>query len=358
MNALRNFSVTMESFRTDLSLHDPATLLEGLDPGTCLFITDSSVLAALDDPRLPSAIRAAWRALPPERCLVLEAGETAKNWDSVQAILQKGFSLGMARDSRMVGLGGGVVTDIVAFAASLYMRGCQVTLVPTTVLAMVDAAFGGKTGMNFGGWKNMVGTFYPAGEVRVCPAFCATLPDREYLGGLAEVVKSALLDDRDLWAWLQLNREGVLARHPGALERLVWDSLMVKARVVQADLREKSIRAHLNLGHTFAHGLESAAGFGVWNHGAAVAWGMVRAALLAQRLGICDAAWAGGVRKVLEEYGFVTRVDVPGQAILAAMHMDKKKKDGQVRHILQRGLCDTLTRPVDDADVLAVLAMD
>lgn len=355
----KEFTVSMEAFTCQLQLCDPAGVFAFSAQESLLFITDDQVWPALTGPGANPAIRAACQAIPTDRLVVLPAGEANKAWPAIETILNRGFALGLARDSRLVGIGGGVVTDLVAFAASLYMRGCRLSLVPTTLLSMVDAAFGGKTGINFGGYKNMVGSFYPAGEVRVCPEFCLTLPEREYRGGLAEVLKSALLDDAALWQFLKDRQAEVLARQPAALERLIWDSLMVKARIVQADLREASIRAHLNLGHTFAHGLESVAGLGVWSHGEAVAWGMVKAAQLAERLGLCPAAWRAELRQVLEAYGFQTRAPgIAGEDLLRAMAMDKKKKDGKVRFVLQRGLGDTLTQPVEDSDVLAVLAQD
>jgi 3-dehydroquinate synthase len=237
------------------------------------------------------------------------------------------------------------------------MRGCKLALVPTTVLAQVDATLGGKTGINFGGHKNMVGSFYPAHEIRIVPETLASLPENEYRGGLAEVLKHAFLVGGALLDLVETRREAILARDPAILPGLIWDSLMVKARVVEEDLREQGVRAHLNLGHTFGHGLEAAAGFGVWNHGDAVAWGMVKAARLARRLGACDAAWADRVAGLLAAYGFADQAPgVPVDRIIEAMLLDKKKKGGQVRFILQRGPADTYMAPVDEADLRAVLS--
>jgi 3-dehydroquinate synthase len=246
---------------------------------------------------------------------------------------------------------------VTAFAASLYMRGCRLLLVPTTVLAQVDATLGGKTGINFGGHKNMVGSFYPAHEIRIVPELLATLPEREYRGGLAEVIKHGFLTGGELHGRIRDRREAILAREPAVLKQLIWDSLMVKARVVEADLREQGERAHLNLGHTFGHGLESAAGFGVWNHGEAVAWGMVKAAALSVRLGLAPAEYEREVRQTIHDYGYADQA--PGiavEALLTAMLADKKKKGGSVRFVLQTAIGSTQMQAVAEADLLAVLS--
>lgn len=319
-----------------------------LPPGArCLKITDQNVAQALN-----------LQGDPAGDVLVFPAGEEAKTWNQVESAISRGFSLGLARDDFFMGIGGGVVTDMAAFAASVYLRGCKLILVPTTLLAMVDASFGGKTGINFGGFKNMVGTFYPAVELRICTDFLQTLPEREYRSGLGEVIKSAMLADAELWSILKNKRDNVLSRDSSVIEALVQRSLAVKGRIVEEDFREENIRAHLNLGHTFAHALEAVAGFGSWSHGEAVCWGMVKAVQLSHRLGLAKADYLHEVRELLEAYGFRTSCTMDHQKLLAAMKMDKKKKGGEVRFVLQRGLCDTLTQRVADEDVLAVLALD
>ena len=288
---------------------------------------------------------------------VWPAGETSKAWPQIDGVLSRSLELGLGRDSTMAGVGGGVVTDMAAFAASLYMRGCRLVLVPTTLLAMVDAALGGKTGIDYHGFKNLVGTFYPAQELRIWPGALATLPDREYRSGLAEVIKHAFLADTALLSLLENRQSAVLSKEPAVLEELVFRAVMVKIGVVERDLRETGERGFLNLGHTFGHALESVMGFdGTWAHGEAVCWGMARAFDLGQSLGLTDPSWSGRATALMEAYGY--RLKAPGadpEAILAAMKNDKKKKGGQVRFVLQRQQGDTLLQAVPDIDVLKCL---
>lgn len=368
----------LEEFTCTLSLRDLSEAFEDISPNA-LWVCDSTIWQAFTSPAAPAALRRAMWFLseeaanlaavapaaphpvnfkPSRRVVIVPPGEKAKNWDHVAAVLERGFELGLARDSTIVGLGGGIVCDMTAFAASVYMRGSKLVLLPTTLLGMVDAAFGGKNGINFGGYKNMVGTFYPAHEVRVCPGFLATLPEKEYICGLAEVIKHAYLGDEALYKKLTADKVRVLSRDASVLGDLVWESLLVKARHVEADLRETGIRAHLNLGHTFGHALEAVAGF-EWSHGEAVAWGMVRAVLLSSRLGHCSPSYASEVRALIESYGYRTKApDAPIDALIKAMLMDKKKKGGAVRFVLQRGFGDTFQSPVDEKDLRAVLTAD
>ncbi len=185
---------------------------------------------------------------------VLAAGESAKGWPSVEEILSEAVKAGLGRDGIFVGIGGGVITDIAAFAASVYMRGVDLVLVPTTLLAMADAALGGKTGFDLFGIKNLVGTFRPADRVIMSTEVLASLPRREWLSGLAEVLKTAIIGDGELLEMLEENREAI-ASGPAAcaafLPELVSRCVAVKGRIVEADPTETgSERAKLNLGHT------------------------------------------------------------------------------------------------------------
>ena len=316
---------------------------EALLEGTDLQVFDTHTAGLFPDRGVP---RHVW-----------PAGEVHKTWPQIDTVLTRALELGLARDSALAGIGGGVVTDMAAFAASLYMRGCRLVLVPTTLLSMVDAALGGKTGIDYGGFKNLVGTFYPAHELRIWPGALASLPDRDFRSGLAEVIKHAFLAEPHLLDLLETRREAVLARDPGVLEELVFRAVMVKVGVVERDLRETGERAFLNLGHTFGHALEAVAGFdGSWTHGEAVCWGMGRALDLGVILGKTDPVWRNRARVLMEAYGF--RLAAPGyrgEAVLAAMKNDKKKKGGLVRFVLQEAQGRTFQQPVDDADVLACL---
>ncbi len=316
----------------------PATLLDGLD----LTVFDTNTIKLFS----PSAAHYVW-----------QAGETNKIWKSVEELLAVCLEKGLGRDAVLGAVGGGVVTDMAAFAASLYMRGIGLVLVPTTLLAMVDAATGGKTGVDFGGFKNLVGTFYPAREVRIWPGAVASLPEREYRGGLAEVIKHGMLGDQALFSLLQNQRDAVLARDTQVTSAFIRQAVLYKVGVVERDLRESGERAFLNLGHTFAHALEAERGYdGSWSHGEAVAWGLDRALALGMRLGITEPSWYQEVHDLLKSYQFRLKAEGANpKAILAAMKNDKKKKAGTVRFVLQKCLGETLMTQVDDEHVLKIL---
>ncbi len=295
----------------------------------------------------------------PERSLALPPGEAAKNWASVERILNRALAVSMGRDGLIAGIGGGVVTDVTAFASSLYMRGCRLILVPTTLLAMVDAATGGKSGIDFGGVKNLVGTFYPAEEVRICPELLESLPERDYLSGMAEIIKHAMLAPDDLMPMLIDEKEAILSRNMDILNRLIPAAVKVKVDIVTQDLRENGIRAYLNLGHTFGHALEAATNFSRWSHGEAVAWGILRALDLGERLDITDAAWAADMRKLIADYGFdIVTPQVAADEIKAAMVDDKKKKDGRLRFVMMKGPGEPVLQEVPESDLDAVLGIE
>lgn len=288
--------------------------------------------------------------------VVMPAGERGKTWASVELILERALALGLTRASAIVGIGGGVVCDVAAFAASLYMRGCALVLAPTTLLAMVDAAIGGKTGVNWGGYKNMVGTFYPASEVRIFVGTLSSLPEREYHSGLAEVIKTAALGDEELFRTLERERAAVLARERAMLSEVVARCAAVKVKVVNEDLTEQGPRAWLNLGHTFAHALEAVTAMEKYAHGEAVAWGMARAMALGVRVGVTDPRWAQRLTALLAAYGFRTSIDgLEPAPLLEAMGRDKKKRGGGLRFVLQQDICRTRVQEVDAAEAAAVI---
>ena len=207
---------------------------------------------------------------------------------------------------------------------------------------------GGKTGINFRGTKNVVGAFHPARRISVFLGSLSTLPAAELMSGLAEVLKAAFLGERELWDILVGEREAVLRWDTDAMERVVRHSLGLKARIVSEDPTESGVRAHLNLGHTFAHALEAAAGPGAIKHGAAVAWGIARALDLGARMGYTDASWREEAVALLRAYGFrltlrelAPRLAGRTRRILEGMRQDKKKQAGSLRFVLQRRRGDT-----------------
>ena len=279
--------------------------------------------------------------------LVLAPGEASKSWSEARRILQRALDGGLGRDGLIVGVGGGVICDLAAFSASLYMRGCRLMLVPTSLLAMVDAAIGGKTAINLGGFKNMAGTFYPAERIWIYVSVLRHLPAREFLSGLGEVIKTALLGDRELLEILLKQSSKVCGGDPEVMEEIVRRCIAVKAGIVEGDPREAGNRAVLNLGHTFGHALEAETGYELYSHGEAVAWGLLQAAVLSQTLGLADAGYTATVRELLENYHFEMNFNRKPESIVRAMQADKKKRRGKLRLVLQRGIGDTVIREVD-----------
>ncbi len=297
----------------------------------------------------------------PEYSVVLPPGEGAKDWTSVERIINRALAVSLGRDSIIAGIGGGVVTDVTALAASLYMRGCRLILIPTTLLAMADAAIGGKTGIDFAGHKNLVGTFYPADEVRICPRLLQTLPENEYRSGLSEVIKHSILapgEPGGFWDMLINKKQMILARDESILEEIIIAAIKVKTDIVSSDIQDKGQRAFLNLGHTFAHALESATNFSRWSHGEAVGWGMLKALELGERLSITDKRWADECRKMISEYDLdMLTPQVLPEEIKAAMVSDKKKRAGRLRFVLIREPGSPILQEVPEEDIDAVLGI-
>ena len=289
--------------------------------------------------------------------VILPPGERTKSLDTVTQLLERFLEEGLERDATVIAVGGGVVCDAAALAASLYMRGVRLVLIPTTLLAMVDAALGGKTGVNFSAYKNLVGTFYPAEQIIVVPETLETLPQREYLSGLAEVIKSAMLGDPELFRILTKKVDEVLAREREVVEDLILRSVAVKGQIVEQDFTERGGREWLNLGHTFAHALESVTGFEGWTHGEAVAWGIVQALRCGEAAGITDPDYAATASELFRQYGFRCEIDtIAVDALIDAMQRDKKNRGGRVRYVLQRRPGETELRELSSELVRSVLS--
>ena len=273
------------------------------------------------------------------QALELPDGEQHKTLAVLERVFDALIEARLNRDACVVALGGGVVGDMAGFAAACYQRGVDFVQVPTTLLAQVDSAVGGKTGVNHPGGKNLIGAFHQPRAVLSDLATLRTLPPRELRAGLAEVIKYGLIDDAGFLAWIEANVHALLALDPDALAQAVGRSCEIKARIVAADEREHGQRALLNLGHTFGHAIETAAGYGEWLHGEAVALGMLLAADLSQRLGYLGAADVARVRELLRRAGLPTAAPAIGAArALELMGMDKKVLQGRIRLVLLRQL--------------------
>jgi 3-dehydroquinate synthase len=286
------------------------------------------------------------------------AGEGQKSLDVARELYDVLIDLPADRHTLVAAVGGGVIGDLAGFVASTYARGLALLMVPTTLLAMVDSAVGGKVAVNHPRAKNLIGTFHQPAGVWIDTQTLGTLPPREYRSGLAEVVKYGVILDAAFFEYLEGNAARLVARDPEAVERVVHRSCEVKARIVEEDEREETgLRAVLNYGHTFAHAFETAAGYGRWLHGEAVAAGMVCASRLAERRGlIADDVTARQV-KLLEACGLPTAPERwPIDALVRTMRSDKKTLAGRLRFILPRRLGEVaLVDDVSEADVRQVL---
>ena len=271
---------------------------------------------------------------------VLPDGERHKTLESMTAVHTWLLERSLGRDVTLAAVGGGVIGDLAGFAAATYMRGVAVVQAPTTLLAQVDAAIGGKTGVNHPLGKNMVGAFHAPRAVLIDPATLASLPERELRSGLAEVVKYGLLGDAEFFAWLEGNMEALLARAPQALLHAIERSCACKARMVAADEREQGARALLNLGHTFAHAIETEQGYAQWRHGEAVGCGMALAADLSARMGWLAAADAERAVALIARAGLPVLLppELAPERLRAHMGRDKKNRAGQVRLVLLRAI--------------------
>jgi len=267
--------------------------------------------------------------------LELPGGEDQKRLAPVEALAEEMVARGGDRSSLVIAFGGGIVNDMGGFLAAIFMRGVPVIQVPTTLLAQVDAAIGGKTGVNLVRGKNLVGAFHQPLAVLIDPALLDTLPDREFRAGLWEIVKAGIIRDGDLFRYLADNSAAVLAREAGAVDRIIADSVRMKAEVVSADEKEKNLRSILNFGHTFGHALEAETGYKRFLHGEAVAWGMRAATWLAERTGRLSAEDSVDIFEVLDLYGPIPAVDgLSVQNLKARLVHDKKTIQGKVHFIL------------------------
>lgn len=273
----------------------------------------------------------------------IPSGEKNKTLQTAEKVLDFLADLAMRRDGTVIALGGGMTGDIAGFAAAVYMRGVRLIQIPTTLLAQTDAAIGGKTGVNHSRGKNLIGAFYPPAAVFCDSRFLSTLPPREYRAGFAEVVKHALLGDAEFFSWLEQNAARLMQMEDEVLQKAVLRSVQMKAAVVAADEREQDgRRALLNLGHTFAHGIENAAGYGEWLHGEAVAAGLVAAAKLSVKLGTGLAAEdAKRISALLQKFQLpVSLSAADSEQIANAMCMDKKFTSSAARFVLMRAIGD------------------
>jgi 3-dehydroquinate synthase len=313
-------------------LLDDDTLLRPHVNGRRAAIVTNETVAPLYADRLAAALeRAGARTLR----IVMPDGEAHKNWQTLDRIFSELLEAQADRGTILVALGGGVVGDLTGFAAATYQRGIPHLQVPTTLLAQVDSSVGGKTAINHKLGKNMVGAFHQPAAVVIDTATLATLPPREFAAGLAEVVKYGAIHDVDFLGWIEGHAEALQARDPAALAHAIRRSCEIKAAIVAEDERETGARALLNFGHTFGHAIESAAGYGVWLHGEAVAAGMALAARFSVRTGRIGEPQAQRLITLLERLHLpVEPPRIAREVWLEYMGRDKKNEDGRITLIL------------------------
>ena len=272
---------------------------------------------------------------PPGHLITIGTGEAIKTLDTVQAIYGQLMDAGMDRSGFILGIGGGIVCDIAGFVASTYLRGVSFGFVATTLLAQVDASVGGKNGVNLGGYKNMVGVFNQPDFVICDIAALVTLPKEEIFGGFAEIIKHAVITDSNQIDYLEANGQQALELDREVMETLIYESIMIKAAVVNRDEKEKGERRKLNFGHTFGHAIQKIAGM---PHGQAVAIGMVMAADLSVRKGFLTRQETMRLKRLIEQYGLPTQFEAEPHRLLDAVSKDKKRERGVIHFVLLNGL--------------------
>ncbi|MDD3326846.1 MAG: 3-dehydroquinate synthase [Zoogloea sp.] len=355
---MRTLSVALDA--RSYPIHIGAGLLA--DPGLILPYLKTKRVAVITNTVVGPLYLASFVAALRERGLrvteiVLPDGEAHKDWATLNLIFDGLLGDRCDRSTTLIALGGGVVGDMVGFAAASYQRGVPFIQVPTTLLSQVDSSVGGKTAINHPLGKNMIGAFYQPRLVLADISTLSTLPDRELKAGLAEVIKYGLIRDLPFLEWIEANLDRLLARDGDALAEAVERSCRNKAEVVAADETEQGERATLNLGHTFGHAIETGLGYGEWLHGEAVAAGAVMAAELSRRLGWLSDADVARVRHIHERAGLpVTGAALGADRYLELMAHDKKVSDGTLRLVLLKAIGRAvITSEASTADIRAAI---
>ncbi len=302
----------------------------------------------------------------PAFSVVLPDGEEYKSWETLNTVFDALLEHRCERGTTLIALGGGVIGDLVGFAAACYQRGAPFIQVPTTLLSQVDSSVGGKTAINHPLGKNMIGAFYQPKLVLADLDTLDTLPPREMAAGMSEVIKYGLIRDEAFFRWLEKNADGLMQRDKTLLAQAVYQSCAHKAEVVARDEREAGERALLNLGHTFGHAIETGMGYGRWLHGEAVAAGTVMAALLSQQLGWIDAAAITRMKALFERVGLpvvgpwlAASPEASAEVYLELMRHDKKVSAGVMRLVLLKAIGHAVvSADADDAGIQAAICAD
>jgi 3-dehydroquinate synthase len=310
------------------------------------YVSGHQVLLVSNQTVAPLYLEKAQRAFAKFECdtVILPDGEEYKNLETLNLIFDALLEKRFERSCTLVALGGGVIGDMVGFAAACYQRGVAFIQIPTTLLAQVDSSVGGKTGVNHALGKNMIGAFHQPRCVIAATDSLNTLDDRQLSAGLAEIIKYGLICDLPFFEWLETNMHKLLARDATALANAIDRSCQLKAAVVAADERESGVRASLNFGHTFGHAIEAATGYGKWLHGEAVGTGMLLAADLSARLGMLTAADVQRIENIIDSAQLPTRAPahMDYASFMRYMAVDKKIEAGSIRLVLLQALGQSL----------------
>lgn len=286
--------------------------------------------------------------------VLIGTGESIKTLQTVETLYRRFIELGVDRSTFVLGIGGGIVTDVAGFAASTYMRGLSFGFISTTLLGQVDASVGGKNGVNVDGYKNMAGTFTQPQFVVCDPSLLRSLPDREFRAGLAEVVKAAIIADADLFGRIEQTSFETLRTDTDLLSDVISAAIRVKADIVEYDEKESGERRKLNLGHTLAHAIEKSSNR--MNHGEAVAVGTALIAGAAVKLGVLKEEERQRIAEVLLRLGFDLTPPVEIKRLLKEVGKDKKNEDGMLRIVLPVGIGDCEVRKMAPAEFAALFA--
>ena len=303
------------------------------------------------------ALEGSFRGAGGSKSVLFDDRESAKSLATVERVCRQLVCAGADRRAVLVALGGGVVGDVAGFVGASYLRGVELVHVPTTLVAQVDSAIGGKTGVNLPEGKNLVGAFYPPRLVIADPATLATLPLREYRSGLYEVVKYGVIGDARLFRFLEHNLDEVVRRMPAELGWIVPRCIRAKAEVVGRDEREAGLRAILNFGHTVGHALESVTRYTRFLHGEAIGWGMMAATLIAVAQGRLGTGEAARILRLVARVGLLPELPrIPAARLLDTLRADKKARGGRLRFVLPRRLGKVeVVADVPDALVVEVV---
>lgn len=286
------------------------------------------------------------------------AGEASKNLDTVSELYEVLIEHSFDRNDVLLALGGGVTGDLTGFAAATYLRGIRFIGMPTSLLSMVDSSIGGKTGVDYKAYKNMVGAFYQPSAVYINVATLKTLPEREFLAGMGEVVKHGFILDKEYHAFLKENTAMILAKEPGVLRSMIYQSLCIKRGVVERDPKERSERALLNFGHTIGHAVEKLNEFSLL-HGECVSVGMVASAEISVMHGVLSRAEADEVKELLVSFGMKTTVSaLEKEALLSVCHRDKKADGAKIKFVLLKRIGEAfLDLTVTDDEIWTAFRM-